>query len=170
MDAATRASLEILRARNGFEAGSLLGSVKSTVSAAGARMLAAWLAAPVTDLLVLEARQTAWLALRDTPQTAGKLRVALRGAPDLARALGRIALNRAGPRDLAVVRDALVKMALVDVIETVGKIVIQPVHVLDLVGGSSLRRGGVCPVFVAAKNENLVVGPGRSSCQGKYER
>jgi DNA mismatch repair protein MutS len=107
MDAATRASLEILRARNGGEAGSLLGSVKSTVSAAGARMLAAWLAAPVTDLLVLEARQTAWLALRDTPQTAGKLRVALRGAPDLARALGRIALNRAGPRDLAVVRDAL---------------------------------------------------------------
>ena len=107
MDAATRASLEILRARNGGEAGSLLGSVKSTVSAAGARKLAAWLAAPVTDLVALEARQTAWLALRDTPQTASKLRVALRGAPDLARALGRIALNRAGPRDLAVVRDAL---------------------------------------------------------------
>jgi DNA mismatch repair protein MutS len=107
MDAATRASLEILRARNGAEAGSLLGAVKSTVSAAGARLLAAWLAAPVTDLLVLEARQTAWLTLRDTPQVAGKLRVALRGAPDLARALGRIALNRAGPRDLAVVRDAL---------------------------------------------------------------
>jgi DNA mismatch repair protein MutS len=89
MDAATRASLEILRARNGGEAGSLLGAVKSTVSAAGARLLASWLAAPVTDLRVLEARQTAWLALRDTPQIAGKLRATLRGAPDLARALGR---------------------------------------------------------------------------------
>jgi DNA mismatch repair protein MutS len=107
MDAATRASLEILRTRNGGEAGSLLGAVKSTVSAAGARMLAAWLAAPVTDFGVLEARQTAWLALRDTPEVAGKLRVALRVAPDLARALGRIALNRAGPRDLAAARDAL---------------------------------------------------------------
>ncbi len=107
MDAATRASLEILRARGGAEAGSLLAAVKMTVSAAGARKLGAWLAAPVTDLSVLEDRQTAWLALRDTPHIAGKLRAALRGAPDLARALGRIALNRAGPRDLAVVRDAL---------------------------------------------------------------
>ncbi len=107
MDAATRASLEILRARNGAEAGSLLAAVKLTVSAAGARLLAAWLAAPVTDLGLLEARQTSWLALRDTPQMAGKLRAALRGAPDLARALSRIALSRAGPRDLAAVRDSL---------------------------------------------------------------
>jgi DNA mismatch repair protein MutS len=107
LDAATRASLEILRARNGGEAGSLLATVKLTVSAAGARKLAAWLAAPVTDLAALEARQTAWLALRDTPELTARLRAALRGAPDLARALGRIALGRAGPRDLAAVRDAL---------------------------------------------------------------
>jgi DNA mismatch repair protein MutS len=52
-------------------------------------------------------RQTSWLALRDTPQMAAKLRAALRGAPDLARALSRIALSRAGPRDLAAVRDSL---------------------------------------------------------------
>jgi DNA mismatch repair protein MutS len=107
MDAATRASLEILRARNGAEAGSLLAAVKCTVSAAGARKLAAWLAAPITDLAELQARQTAWLALRDTPQGVGGIRAALRGAPDLARALGRIALNRGGPRDLAAVRDAM---------------------------------------------------------------
>jgi DNA mismatch repair protein MutS len=107
MDAATRASLEILRARGGGEAGSLLAAVKRTVSAAGARQLAAWLSAPVTDLGVLEARQTGWLALRDAPAAAEKLRTGLRGAPDLARALGRIALHRAGPRDLAAVRGAL---------------------------------------------------------------
>jgi DNA mismatch repair protein MutS len=107
MDAATRASLEILRGRGGAETGSLLASVKRTVSAAGARKLAAWLAAPVTDLAVLEARQAAWAALRDSPATLEKLRAVLRGAPDLARALGRIALNRAGPRDLSTVRAAL---------------------------------------------------------------
>jgi len=107
MDAATRASLEILRARNGGEAGSLLAAVKATVSAAGARKLSAWLAAPITDLGELEARQMSWLALRDTPQVVGRLRSVLRGAPDLARAMGRIALNRGGPRDLASVRDAL---------------------------------------------------------------
>jgi DNA mismatch repair protein MutS len=106
MDAATRASLEILRGRGGAETGSLLASVKRTVSAAGARKLASWLAAPVTDLALLEARQTGWLALRDSAQHE-KLRAALRGAPDMARALGRIALHRAGPRDLASVRAAL---------------------------------------------------------------
>ncbi len=107
MDAATRASLEILRARGGGEAGSLLAAVKRTVSAAGARQLAAWLAAPVTALAVLEARQAGWLALRDAPSAAERLRAALRGAPDLARALGRISLHRAGPRDLASVKGAL---------------------------------------------------------------
>jgi DNA mismatch repair protein MutS len=107
MDAATRASLDILRTRGGVESGSLLSAVKRTVSAAGARQLAAWLSAPVADLGVLEARQNGWLALRDAPASADGLRAALRGAPDLARALGRIGLNRAGPRDLGAVRGAL---------------------------------------------------------------
>jgi len=107
MDAATRASLEILRGRGGAETGSLLAAVKRTVSAAGSRKLASWLAAPVTDLALLEARQTGWLALRDSAAALEKLRAVLRGAPDMARALGRIALNRAGPRDLASVRAAL---------------------------------------------------------------
>jgi len=107
MDAATRASLDILRGRGGAEAGSLLAAVKRTVSAAGARKLASWLAAPVTDLNLLKARQAAWVALRDSSSPLEKLRTVLRGAPDLARALGRIALNRAGPRDLVSVRAAL---------------------------------------------------------------
>jgi DNA mismatch repair protein MutS len=111
MDAATRASLDILRNRSGAEAGSLLAAVKRTVSAAGARQLAAWLSAPVADLGVLEARQSGWLALRDSPAAADALRAALRGAPDLARALGRISLNRAGPRDLASVKGALAASA-----------------------------------------------------------
>jgi len=106
MDAATRASLELVQSRAGTEAGSLLGAVKRTVSAAGGRKLAAWLAAPVTTLDLLLDRQAAWLALRDSRQ-AEPVRTALRGVPDLARALGRIALNRAGPRDLAAVRNAL---------------------------------------------------------------
>ncbi len=107
MDAATRESLEITAARGGGEAGSLLGAVKRTVSAAGARKLAAWLAAPVTDLGVLRDRQTGWQALGDMPPGVEGLRAALRGAPDLARALGRISLNRAGPRDVAAVGTAL---------------------------------------------------------------
>jgi DNA mismatch repair protein MutS len=100
MDAATRASLDIVAARGGAEAGSLLAAIKRTASAAGARLLAAWLAAPLTDLPALRARQDGWAALSDAPGPEA-VRAALRGAPDMARALGRISLNRAGPRDLA---------------------------------------------------------------------
>jgi DNA mismatch repair protein MutS len=106
MDAATRASLEILGSRGGAEAGSLMAAVKRTVSAAGARLLAAWLAAPLTELAPLQDRQSAWLGLRDSAQ-AEPLRGVLRGAPDMARALSRIALGRAGPRDLAAIAAGL---------------------------------------------------------------
>jgi DNA mismatch repair protein MutS len=107
MDAATRESLEIVTARGGGEPGSLLAAVKRTVSAPGARLLASWLSAPVTDLDVLQNRQAGWLALRDMPAGVEGLRATLRAAPDLARALARISLNRAGPRDLAAVGAAL---------------------------------------------------------------
>ncbi len=107
MDAATRASLEIVAARGGGEAGSLLGAIKRTVSPAGARALAGWVAAPLTDLAVLQARQAAWLALRDSAGAVEAVRGVLRGAPDLARALGRISLGRGGPRDVAAVGAAL---------------------------------------------------------------
>jgi DNA mismatch repair protein MutS len=106
MDSSTRASLEILTNRTGTDTGSLLNAVKRTVSAAGARLLAAWLAAPLNDLEALRTRQAAWLALRDSGQ-AQTVRTALHGAPDMARALGRLSLGRAGPRDLAAICAAL---------------------------------------------------------------
>jgi DNA mismatch repair protein MutS len=106
MDAATRASLEILASRAGGEAGSLLAAVKRTVSAPGARLLASWLAAPLNQLDPLIDRQNGWLALRDA-NAADALRGVLRGAPDMARALGRISLGRAGPRDLAAIAAGL---------------------------------------------------------------
>ncbi|MDE1905327.1 MAG: DNA mismatch repair protein MutS [Rhodospirillales bacterium] len=106
MDAATRQSLELANARGGTEAGSLLGAVKRTVSPAGARLLASWVTAPLCTLEPLLARQAAWLALRDSGQ-AEAMRSGLRGAPDMARALGRISLGRASPRDLAAIKAGL---------------------------------------------------------------
>ncbi|MBU6449151.1 MAG: DNA mismatch repair protein MutS, partial [Rhodospirillales bacterium] len=106
MDAATRQSLELASARGGTESGSLLGAVKHTVSPAGARLLADWITAPLCRLEPLLARQQAWLSLRDSGQ-AEAVRTALRGTPDMARALGRIALGRASPRDLAAIKAGL---------------------------------------------------------------
>ena len=107
LDAATRASLELTRARDGGTAHTLLGAIDRTGSAAGTRLLADWLAAPLTDPAAIAARQDGWSWLAADPRRAASLRQALRGAPDLARALARVSISRFSARDLAAVRDAL---------------------------------------------------------------
>jgi DNA mismatch repair protein MutS len=107
IDPATRASLEIEKSTSGARDGSLLSAIDRTVTAPGARMLAARLARPLLDPAAIDARldAVAWFCER-RPQRQ-KLREALRGLPDMARALSRLALGRGGPRDLGALRDGL---------------------------------------------------------------
>ncbi len=107
MDAATRASLELLAARDGSIGHTLFSAIDHTQTAAGARALAQSLAAPLTDPFAIAARQDAWCWLRDVPSLAASLRAALAGTPDLSRALGRLSVGRGGARDLASLRDGL---------------------------------------------------------------
>ena len=107
MDAATRASLEITRARDGSADHTLLAAVRRTLTAPGARRLAEWLSAPLTDPAAIGARQEGWMALLAAPGAAASLRGLLRGVPDAARALGRLSLARGGPRDLQAVQLAV---------------------------------------------------------------
>jgi DNA mismatch repair protein MutS len=108
IDEATRASLEIDRARDGGTRHSLLGAIRRTLTAAGARLLAAWLAAPLTEVADIVARQESWLWLLGEPEAAERLRACLRTTPDIARALGRLSLGRGTPRDLAAIRAGMV--------------------------------------------------------------
>ncbi|MFL5285341.1 MAG: DNA mismatch repair protein MutS [Rhodopila sp.] len=107
MDAATRANLEIHRSRDGDTQYTLLSVVQKTLSAAGTRMLASWLSSPLTDHAAIIARQDAWTWCLANPDATKKLRSILRAAPDMARALGRLSLNRGTPRDLGAIRDGL---------------------------------------------------------------
>jgi DNA mismatch repair protein MutS len=107
MDAATRASLEILRSRDGATQHTLFSAVQRTLTAAGGRLLAAWLSAPLTNPSTIVARQDAWSWCVANPEATTRLRMVLRTAPDMARALGRLSLNRGTPRDLAAVRYGL---------------------------------------------------------------
>jgi DNA mismatch repair protein MutS len=113
LDAATRASLEIQRARDGGDRHTLYASVQRTLTQAGARMLGNWLSAPLTDPEAIAARQDAWSWLIANPVAAARTRSALRTAPDIARALARLSLNRGGPRDLAALRDGIAAAATV---------------------------------------------------------
>ena len=107
MDAATRRSLELLRSERGDARSTLLHAVDRTLTGAGARELAARLAAPLADLQAITARHDAVAHLAAEPELRARLRAALKGAPDMARALARLSLDRFAPRDLAAVRDGL---------------------------------------------------------------
>jgi len=109
MDAATRRSLEILKSERGEARHSLLAAVDRTVTAAGARELAARLASPLADVAPILARHEAvgWMLAAASERAA--LRAALKGSPDMARALARLSLDRFAPRDLAAIRDGLAR-------------------------------------------------------------
>ena len=107
MDPATRASLELLRARDGSTAHTLFAAVDRTLTAPGARLLAAWIAAPLAALEPIGARQDSWSWCLANTRATEALRGLLRGVPDMARALGRVSLSRGGPRDLAALRAGL---------------------------------------------------------------
>jgi len=107
IDAATRRNLELTRSQMGGRKGSLLDAIDRTVTAAGARLLGARLAAPLTDVAAIRRRLDMVAFFFEDRGRCDALRQSLRGSPDLERALSRLTLGRGGPRDLAGVRDGL---------------------------------------------------------------
>jgi DNA mismatch repair protein MutS len=107
IDAATRANLELMRTLTGERRGSLVAAIDRSVSAAGSRLLAQRLTAPLTDPAAINARLDAVAAFVTDPGLRGEVRTSLAAAPDLARALARLVVTRGGPRDLAAIRDGL---------------------------------------------------------------
>ena len=107
IDAATRRNLELTQTLSGARIGSLLSTIDLTVTACGARELAARLSAPLTDPQVIGERQNAVALFTEDRDLREDLRTALKQAPDIARALARLSVGRGGPRDLACLRDGL---------------------------------------------------------------
>ena len=107
IDAATRANLELVRTLSGERRGSLLAAIDRTVTAAGSRLLAQRLSAPLTDPAAIARRHDTVEALIADAAVRTDLRERLVAAPDLARSLARLAVGRGGPRDLAAIRDGL---------------------------------------------------------------
>lgn len=107
LDAATRANLELTRTLSGEMRGSLLDTIDLTVTAAGARELAARLAAPLSDIAALTKRQQAVGYFFDNPDLRDDMRAVLRRFADMARALSRLALARGGPRDMQALAQGL---------------------------------------------------------------
>src|SRR5690606_32544054 len=94
IDAATRVSLELLVTQRGETRGALRAAIDMTQTPAGARLLATRLAAPLIDAREINDRLDMVDALIEDAIAAARLRGALKAAPDITRALSRLALER----------------------------------------------------------------------------
>ena len=114
IDEATRRSLELTRTMRGQgRAGSLLAVMDRTVTPMGSRMLAEWLASPLTDLAAIEQRLDAVEELSSTESARTVFREELRAVYDVERLLARVTTGRASPRDLSFVGKTLARMPVV---------------------------------------------------------
>jgi DNA mismatch repair protein MutS len=104
IDPATRRSLELnCTVRDGRREGSLLGVIDRTVTSPGSRLLADWLAAPPTNVGMINVRLDAVGELVDDATLTANLREVLKQTYDIQRLLSRTTTGRASPRDLAFV-------------------------------------------------------------------
>ncbi|MBF0166439.1 MAG: DNA mismatch repair protein MutS [Alphaproteobacteria bacterium] len=107
IDAATRRNLELVETLSGERKGSLLAVIDRTQTGPGARRLAQWLSAPLTDPKAIAARHDLVGFFKQADVLRADIRLELRQTADMERALARLGLGRGGPRDLASLRDTL---------------------------------------------------------------
>lgn len=129
IDAPTRRSLELHYTQSGQRQGSLLETIDKTKTAAGGRLLALQLAAPLMVQKTIEERLDSVSFFVDYEEIREKIRDYLGHCPDMERALSRLNFQRGSPRDLAAIRDGLSTAMQI-------KTILQEDH-----GGSALPEG-----------------------------
>ncbi len=107
VDETAQAHLELVRATDGGQEGSLLAVVDATVTPAGARLFRRRLLAPLVDVHAIRARLDEVALFVANPRARADLREALSGVGDLERLAVRAALREATPRELGHLRDGL---------------------------------------------------------------
>lgn len=106
-DPSTFKSLELVKTQSGERQGSLIDLLDICQTGAGSRMLQSRLLSPLRDVTEIRRRHDEIETLIANFDVTKTIRTTLKLAPDMERALARLSLNRAGPRDLAAIRDGL---------------------------------------------------------------
>ncbi|WP_375786352.1 DNA mismatch repair protein MutS [Bradyrhizobium sp. Pha-3] len=153
IDPATRANLELTRTLAGERRGSLLDAIDCTVTAAGSRLLAQRLAAPLTDVAVIARRLDAVSAFVADSAAREDIRTVLRAAPDMSRALARLSVGRGGPRDLASLRDGI--LAADQALELLAQLSNPPAEVSTVMAALQRPSRDLAREFTRALSEQL---------------
>jgi DNA mismatch repair protein MutS len=110
LDPATLRNLEIFSSIRGTRDAALLGVIDRCTTAAGARLLERWLAAPGLDLAEIRRRQAAVGEFAAQPGDLAGVRELLNKVRDIPRILGRLQNRLRNPRELGGVRDTLTQI------------------------------------------------------------
>src|SRR5665213_2925712 len=148
IDQATRANLELMRTLGGERRGSLLETIDRCVTAAGSRLLAQRLSAPLTNASAIARRLDAVAGFVDDTAARAETRSRLAAAPDLARALSRLAVERGGPRDLAAIRDGV--LAAADLARALAALKAMPTDIADALQAARAPDGMLAAELAAA--------------------
>lgn len=108
MDRATQVNLEIAES----DSMSLAGVLDDCRTAMGRRLLRRWLLHPLVDPEEISSRHEAVEILTERPEMLRALRGALSACGDAERAVARMGMRLAAPRDLGVIRDTLSALPL----------------------------------------------------------
>jgi DNA mismatch repair protein MutS len=107
MDETAVRTLEIFSTLSGERKGSLLWAVDRTRTPMGARLLRAFLSAPLVDVGRIGERHEAVAELVEHAADRRDMANGLSGMPDLSRLASRLAQDRSGPRDVVALSSAL---------------------------------------------------------------
>lgn len=112
MDSFTVRSLELVSSQFGKKKNTLLGTINKTVTSFGVRLLNQWVISPLIDVKKINKRLDFIELLTNKHNLRESIRERLEGFPDIERALARLIMDKAGPKDLNIIKFGLKKAML----------------------------------------------------------
>ncbi len=171
LDPTTLANLEVFRnLRDGGARGTLVGVLDRTATAAGSRLLKAWLRRPLRDPEAIERRHRAVGELVADGDRRRRLREGLERIGDAERLVSRAVLGTLGPREAAALRESLAgaPVALAEIaaarapllaeiaaVDPVPDLLSELERVLDPAPAAALKDGGVVAAGVDAELDRV---------------
>jgi DNA mismatch repair protein MutS len=110
LDASTRRNLELDETLRGERKGSLLGTLDTTITPMGKRLIHQWVSQPLLSVEKIKHRQNGVQYFFENGMVRAELRNALKPIIDLERVINRVIAGQAQPRDLVAMRNTLVEL------------------------------------------------------------
>ncbi|MBL8078874.1 MAG: DNA mismatch repair protein MutS [Anaerolineales bacterium] len=110
LDASTRRNLELDETLRGERKGSLLGTLDTTITPMGKRLIHQWVSQPLLSVEKIKQRQDGVEYFFKNGMVRAELREALKPITDLERLINRVIAGQAQPRDLIAMRNTLLEL------------------------------------------------------------